>query len=227
MSNVPDDIYLKNLKKIGSGIGNIHIVENFLSEQELLVLHSEAKTDIYNKKVPGQWDGRRSDVDLLSEESKYILKSAHLRILDMAKKTYGIDVEFIDSQEVPVIVRWPEGYSMGEHIDDFSSFHYNISTVMYINDNYEGGEIRFVDHDFTIKPKSGTLIMFPGNKYYSHEVLEVKNGERYTSAFWLKFVGSSFVGYGRGIGLVDVQDWKKINWEDNIEDWRKNENKDN
>jgi hypothetical protein len=227
MSNIPDDVYLKNIKKIGNSIENIHVIENFLNEEEVSILCSEAKNDIYNKKIPGEWNNRLSDQDLLSEESKSILRLAHIKILNMAKKIYGVDIEFANTQDDQTIVRWPEGYSMGEHIDDFAKFHYNISTVIYINDNYEGGEIRFVDHDFTIKPKSGTLILFPGNKYYSHEVLEVKGGDRYTSAFWLKFIGSSFVGDGRGLGLVDVQDWKNIDWENNIEDWRKNENKDN
>jgi hypothetical protein len=224
MSNIPDEVYLKNLKKISNDIKNIHVVENFLSKEEVSILYKEAKNDIYDKKNTGEWNNRLSDPDLLSEDSKSILKLAHEKILNLAKEKYGVDLEFVNPQDKQTIVRWPEGYSMGEHIDDFATFHYNISTVIYINDNYEGGEIRFVDHDFTIKPKSGTLIMFPGNKYYSHEVLKVKGGDRYTSAFWLKFVGSSFVGDGRGLGLVDVQDWKNIDWENNIEDWRKNEN---
>lgn len=227
MSNVPDDIFIENFKKIGNSKNNIHIVENFLSDQELSVLYNEAINDIYDKSITGAWSERISDDKLISEESRSILKSAHLRILDLAKNFYGVDLEFLSPDEGQSIVKWPTGFSMEEHIDDFAYFHYHIASLIYINDNYEGGEIRFPDHNFTIKPNSGTLIMFPGNKNYAHEVLEVTSGERYSSALWLKFVGSSFVGDGRALGLTDIKDWKSINWEENIEDWRKNENKDN
>jgi hypothetical protein len=223
MSNIPDDIYIKNLKKIGSGIKNIHIVENFLSEFELSVLYNEATSDIYNKNTTGQWAGRVSDPKLLSPESRSILKSAHEKILSIAKNFYDVDMEFVWNNEGQSIIRWPVGCSMGEHIDDFAVFHYNIASLLYINDNYEGGEIKFNDYNLTIKPKGGTLILFPGNKYYAHEVLEVVNGERYTSAVWMKFSESSFAGFGQALGLKDIEDWKNINWEDNIKDWKKNE----
>jgi hypothetical protein len=224
MNNVPDDVYIQNIKKIGNKKSNIHIVENFLNNQEISILHSEAMKDIYDENTNSQWLGRITDQKRLSKESVSILKLAHQKILEIAKNFYDVDLQFGSIYEGLAIRKWPTGSSMGEHIDDFASFHYNIASLIYINDNYEGGEIKFVDHDLTIKPKSGTLILFPGNKYYSHEVLEVRSGERYTSSFWFKFARSSFVGMGRGLGMKSLEDWKNIPWEDNIEKWRKDEN---
>jgi hypothetical protein len=55
---------------------------------------------------------------------------------------------------------------------------YDRSGLIYLTDNYEGGEIYFPKQDFKIKPKAGTFIFFEGNLDVPHEVLEVKSGIR-------------------------------------------------
>jgi hypothetical protein len=57
--------------------------------------------------------------------------------------------------------------------------------LLYINDNYEGGELDFRDHDISIKPISGQLITFPGGFNNVHQVLPVRGATRHTiGAFW-------------------------------------------
>jgi hypothetical protein len=57
--------------------------------------------------------------------------------------------------------------------------------LLYINDDYEGGELDFRDHDLTIKPKAGQLITFPGGILNVHQVKKVESGTRHTiGAFW-------------------------------------------
>lgn len=57
--------------------------------------------------------------------------------------------------------------------------------LLYLNDDYEGGELDFRDHGITIKPQVGVLITFPGGIDNVHAVNEVKNGTRHTiGAFW-------------------------------------------
>jgi predicted 2-oxoglutarate/Fe(II)-dependent dioxygenase YbiX len=57
--------------------------------------------------------------------------------------------------------------------------------LLYINDDYEGGELDFRDHDLTIKPKAGQLITFPGGFLNIHQVKKVESGTRHTiGAFW-------------------------------------------
>jgi hypothetical protein len=55
---------------------------------------------------------------------------------------------------------------------------YDRSGILYLTDNYEGGEIYFPNQDFKIKPKAGTFIFFEGNIDVPHEVLEVTSGVR-------------------------------------------------
>lgn len=57
--------------------------------------------------------------------------------------------------------------------------------LLYINDDYEGGELDFRDHDICIKPVAGQLITFPGGFNNIHQVLPVKGTTRHTiGAFW-------------------------------------------
>ena len=61
----------------------------------------------------------------------------------------------------------------------------DISSTLYYNDNYDGGEIVFINQNLKIKPKAGSLILFPSNQNYPHEVLPVISGNRYcTTNFW-------------------------------------------
>jgi len=57
--------------------------------------------------------------------------------------------------------------------------------LLYINDDYEGGELDFRDHELTIAPKVGELITFPGGINNVHQVKVVESGTRHTiGAFW-------------------------------------------
>jgi len=74
------------------------------------------------------------------------------------------------------------GRQMGPHIDwneDNSDIDYTI--VVYLNDDYEGGELHFVEPELeglTIKPKAGSIVIFPSFMPYRHESLEIKEGRK-------------------------------------------------
>jgi hypothetical protein len=59
-----------------------------------------------------------------------------------------------------------------------------LSSVMYLNDNYDGGEIEFVNSKVKIKPESGSIIFFPSNFLYIHEVHPITDGFRYSMPHW-------------------------------------------
>jgi hypothetical protein len=220
MNNIPDDIYLTNLKKIGKGVHNIHVIENFLNEEDCEYLQHECLTNEFVKL--GQLNyGKGWDINKtkLSNKAFNILEKAQTDIKNKIVDIYNVDVELSNGAQLR---RWQTGSKMGSHIDDFAVFDYNIAAIIYLNNDYAGGEIYFSDYNYKIQPKAGSVIIFPGNKYYSHEVLEITSGERYTSPVWFKFTGSSFNGHGKGLDFNNIEDWKKIDWENNIEEWRKN-----
>jgi len=57
--------------------------------------------------------------------------------------------------------------------------------LIYLNDDYSGGQLNFRDHKITISPPEGMLVTFPGGFDNIHEVKKVLSGTRYTlGAFW-------------------------------------------
>ena len=95
----------------------------------------------------------------------------------------------------PCIVRWPVGSRQEPHADKEmhegpdagtpNSFPwYDIGTVFYLNDDYEGGELYFPLQGIEFKPKPGAAYFFPGDKNYIHGVRPITKGVRYTAPFF-------------------------------------------
>jgi Rps23 Pro-64 3,4-dihydroxylase Tpa1-like proline 4-hydroxylase len=97
--------------------------------------------------------------------------------------TYGIGSEWHDQYG---ILKYGVGQKFTNHIDDHPSYHRRVSTVYYLNDNYEGGEINFPRFDITFKPKANQMLVFPSTYVYNHSVSPVVQGERYAVVSWLK-----------------------------------------
>lgn len=53
-------------------------------------------------------------------------------------------------------------------------------TIIYLNDNYSGGNLTFRDHGISIAPEQGTVVVFDVGIGNVHGVSKVTSGERYT-----------------------------------------------
>lgn len=51
--------------------------------------------------------------------------------------------------------------------------------VIYLNDDYQGGEIYYPQQQLSIKPKARSLVIHPASEPYEHGVLPVVRGNRY------------------------------------------------
>lgn len=77
-----------------------------------------------------------------------------------------------------------EGESLGYHTDAYGGVDgYGIigySALLYLTNNYQGGEILFYDDNESIayKPNVGTLFYFKGDENYPHSVNNIISGER-------------------------------------------------
>jgi Rps23 Pro-64 3,4-dihydroxylase Tpa1-like proline 4-hydroxylase len=61
----------------------------------------------------------------------------------------------------------------------------DVTILLYLNDDYEGGELELPDWGCTFKPKAGTLIAFPSYIEFRHRVHPVTKGKRYTLVSWI------------------------------------------
>jgi len=92
------------------------------------------------------------------------------------------------------ISKYYMGKRMGPHVDSYDNndngkdqISPTLSIVVYLNDDYEGGELYFKNQRVTIKPSAGSMVIFPSNMPYLHESKIIKKGTKYMSpGFWYK-----------------------------------------
>lgn len=124
--------------------------------------------------------------DIIDKRTLYIANSFAMgfemcteRYLDgqrLDKSKYKLEIN-----QIP-IKKWNKGQYMGPHFDgQDGNKDLAFSLVAYINDDYEGGEIHFPNQNVTIKPQAGSLIMFPSQEPFIHEVKPIISGTRYMS----------------------------------------------
>lgn len=213
MNVVNKDIHINVPKSItpsgffGKSVDNIVELENFLTEDEVKRLQDFAKHNkvwdvtethvdedglvLYDHNV---WEERVCTYNSLIASDPSILEL----IYDMIRRLkIEVDKFFdVDVQETgPAIVRWRPGDRQEPHAD--KEFHigeergrpndfpwYDIASLFYFNDEYEGGELYFPVQGIEFKPKVGAAYFFPGDRFYVHGVRPVKSGMRYTSPFF-------------------------------------------
>lgn len=84
------------------------------------------------------------------------------------------------------MLRYRGGQHYKAHSDGETSTGRSISAICYLNDDYEGGEIEFVNFNVKIKPEPGMLILFPSNYAYTHIAHPVTDGTKYAIVTWIK-----------------------------------------
>lgn len=95
--------------------------------------------------------------------------------------------------------------------------------LIYLNDDYEGGQLDFRDHDLTISPPKGILITFPGGIKNVHAVKEVTSGCRYTlGAFW-DYAESEYTDERRAEWEEEIRQ-VRIQQEEMYAEWAKDKN---
>ena len=184
-----DEVYLANVAKIGNSVENIQYVENVLSQEEHTLLLNYVKNAEYWEEQP--WKARTIASENLPKEIFEILKKTFELVYKKSTDLYDVAINPFHESALHV-VKFIKGFHLGPHVDTLSAEGNHIASVYYINDDYIGGEIDFPDHKLKIKPKANSLIIFPGNENYVHAVHQIVDNNRYSSAMWFQFSGSTF-----------------------------------
>lgn len=99
---------------------------------------------------------------------------------------YGLRYERpFSSLESVNINRYLPGQQYHAHVDAGGQSRRVISAVLYLNDDFTGGETEFPLFGETITPKAGRLVIFPSNYAYVHAALPPTKGTKYSAAFWV------------------------------------------
>jgi len=112
-------------------------------------------------------------------EKRYLINLDHWPkeklFVDVIKKYEREDIKINCIQ----IVFWPIGESHGWHDD---TIYYDITTITYLNEGYEGG--RTIVEDVEIKPETGKYVEF--ESFRKHKVTELISGKRFVLICWYK-----------------------------------------
>ncbi len=146
----------------------IYEVENFLNDQEMSLLLSYVDVDEFKESHPG------NIVQDLPADSLSIVEGISNRMINLFDnhKSYT---------PIRNIRRIGAGESMPLHKDDGDKYTKNriiFGTVIYLNENFSGGELNYPDLDISIKPKEGSIMIH--DSQISHQVLSVMSGDRYS-----------------------------------------------
>lgn len=105
--------------------------------------------------------------------------------IDYAQR-YGI--EGVLEQEDYSLLKYSGGEEYKAHHDGVPANGRSVSAIVYLNDDYEGGELEFPYHGIRIKPRAGMLIVFPSSFPYAHIAHPIRSGTKYAIVTWIKEV---------------------------------------
>jgi hypothetical protein len=177
---------------------DILLVENFISQEELKEI-----LDIINTTDEEEWfvaykeslaefclvKFGSSDVEKMVAEGKYeitqgwddkilninqypitrILQQRIQQLVDKADNTLQLG-------GMSTLQRMQEGVELKSHVDQDTDPSVRYATILYINDDYTNGELFFDNFDVKLRPKPGSLLVFPGDAKHKHGVKHVGPG---------------------------------------------------
>ncbi len=96
--------------------------------------------------------------------------------------------------ETPQVLRYRQGGYYKPHSDADSwqadkqrwtrVLDRDLSLLIYLDDNYDGGELVFPNFDFRLRPRAGMIVGFPSDYRYLHGAMPVTRGIRHAIVSW-------------------------------------------
>lgn len=91
---------------------------------------------------------------------------------------YNITMNYMEAIN---FVKYQKNQHFHFHADHGFSYVCTVSSIAYLNDDYEGGELSFHTLDLKYKPVCGDILVFPSAYIYAHAALPVINGTKYSA----------------------------------------------
>jgi hypothetical protein len=194
------------IKKIDD---NVILVKNFISEKEIedifslidsigeedwrieylgnlknFCLEKFGRDDVENLVAEGKFEITQNwedkNFNILNTE---IQLKIYKRLGDLVKKAD----QSLDLSGFATIQRMQEGVELKPHTDQDTDPSIRHAAILYLNEEYSKGELFFSNHNIELKPKQGSLLLFPGTEDYNHGVRHVGPGPiRYVLVGFIK-----------------------------------------
>jgi len=173
---------------------NIRVISDFLPEEDYLYLRNFVEnTDKWEKSDSKLWDKRSVNLHSIFSDKKTL--EFMLKLHDLTKKEIVENLNpeknirpelmqfqrtFETAQDQP-----PHSDSTGNNGEENGTSSRKFSSLLYLNDQFSGGNLWFPNQEIEVIPKPNTLVVFPATFDYLHGVKQVTSGIRYSILeFW-------------------------------------------
>lgn len=188
--NLEKDKYLKSIKTI----------TNFLTDNECkFIIDFCKKNQLFKKStltIPISLENKKShtyESSYRTSESSLINNINNAQIESICKKVQSLLKVKRSQIENMQCVRYKKNTYFSAHFDSNELLNRKYTLLIYLNDDFSGGETYFPELKKSINPKKGTALLFKNfnsrknNIVYSlHEGLPVTMGIKYACNIWIK-----------------------------------------
>lgn len=181
---------LQDFIKVYDGIIDKDLCDRILSEYEKCnnwqqTMVGEGVIDTNSRNCSVVQLSNPEIIDENFEVRKFIDVELHQQLLEVVQKYAEDFPEFAPSIDTGYdLLRYEEGQFYRQHTDSFLQQQRSISCSVCINEDYLGGEFAFFDREVMIRGGKGSVIVFPSNFMFPHEIMPVLEGTRYSIITW-------------------------------------------
>lgn len=197
-------------------------IKNFMTREEC-------------QKLIDYWNGQ-DDWDLTCFYNAYVIsgrkphKEEFGPVLGKLYERFKVEAESVFNRELKSLSqsahKWTPGAFAADHADNAEPdgtpnawAENKLVTILYLNDEYEGGYLTFKNSGIAIKPECGTLMVFDVGIENTHAVTEVLSGLRYTMLTSYDYADSNLNAEelkAQREAVKEAQDKQKQEWEKGI-----------
>jgi len=200
----------------------IFVYENYLSKEkineilEIAVLSPAEHLKVIEKlgsssdKIVTRDDELRvSERIILGDYYPRLVRIINTAFQDLVAKSFAREIEWF---EPPSLLRYQPGGFYYSHADsenmNFNTGYWNkvidrdISLLLYLNDDFSGGDLLFNKLNYRIRPKPGMAVLFPSDHRFMHEAMPVTRGVRYAIVSWASVQGVNKVQQQPGANII-------------------------
>lgn len=149
---------------IGTGPDTIKVIKNFMPEKDINFIMRKVK-DMYNIEKTNKFYFDLADSKILEYVEKMRKNAENLFNVELDYDEYASPSDKPDSYisgRSKNFVTLVHTDNLDIDKDKYKKYNWSghLSNLIYLNDNYDGGELYFPYHDLKIKPEPGMLISF-------------------------------------------------------------------
>ena len=156
----------------------------YLSNLPRFCMEKFGRDDVENLVAEGKFEITHNWADKnlnIAEHKEY--REFHKRLNDMVERSDSN----LNLSGFATIQRMQPGVELRSHTDKHTDPSIKYATILYINDDYNEGELFFKNLNLQLRPKPGEMLFFPGDEKHEHGVKHVADGPiRYVLVGFIK-----------------------------------------